>query len=166
MKIHGSLVLLGLTLLFSTYANAVQTSSSEASQVRVLLSFDNSGHHVRKVVFTADTLSTPAIEKRDILAADLELPSLEDRLESGMATIIWSNNRMETIAVTTEPDPRLSHSPAQRFQADKTRLSKPAGAWLVDGPASASNLTILLPASFRFRLGFEQWAISLERYQK
>jgi len=112
MKIHGSLVLLGLTLLFSTCANAVQTSASEASQVRVLLSFDNSGHHVRKVVFTADTLSTPAIEKRDILAADLELPSLEDRLESGMATIIWSNNRMETIAVTTEPDPRLSHSPA------------------------------------------------------
>jgi len=133
-----------------------------AAEVRVLLSFDNSGHRVEQIM-QFDS-ATHALSQRPVNAVPEQNQTLESAilsLQPRMATLIWLDAQGRWRAQTTEPDPRVAHSPAHIDGTDSGLVGEVAGAWLVSGPDSASSLTILLPADVTLGLGFEQWTLSL-----
>ena len=142
---------------------AILSATAQASEQRVLLSFDNAGHHVRQVVRT--DRSTSIIDKTQAPVADLVLPdisALGAELERGMARLVWLDGQGYLSAVTQEPDPRVAHSPNHITGAVGSRIGERKGAWLVTGPDDAHSLVILMPGDERIGLAFEQWEVRLD----
>ena len=139
------------------------TSSVFAGEQRVLMSFDNSGHHVRHIANLESTRTLRSGIKNSRVTT-LERPDIEamiSELQPGVALIVWTDDEGYLQLKTEEPDPRVSHAPAHINGAGASRLGQRAGAWLVIGPDSATSITILLPSDASLGLGFEQWEVLL-----
>lgn len=151
-----------LTLVYGLCLLCI-TSVTAAGEQRVLLSFDNAGHHVRHVVKLKRTTTTNPLTKNP-LVLNLERPdinALMRQLQPGVALLVWTDNEGYAHLHTREPDPRISHAPAHINRAGASRLGQAAGAWLITGPDVATMVTILLPSDPSLGLASEQWAVSL-----
>ena len=143
---------------------AIASSMAQASELRVLLSFDNAGHEVRQII--RNDRGTSIFDK-EVAAATAQsiLPdinALGAELDQGMARLVWLNDQGYISAVTQEPDPRVSHSPTHITGADGSRIGERKGAWLVTGPEDAISLVILMPGDDKVGLAFEQWEVRLD----
>lgn len=150
-------------MLFRALCVLCVSSIVIAGEQRVLMSFDNSGHHVRHIVMSQSRRSMQSTVK-DNAASHIEHSDIEaliSRLRPGFALLVWKNNAGHSNVQTKVPDPRVSHAPAHINGSGKSRLGKREGAWLVVGPDSATSVNILLPANPSLGLGFEQWEVSL-----
>lgn len=137
-------------------------SDKPRGEIRVLLSFDNSGHQVRNIIRSK---LAPSLLPQPALINTPEGEYLEEQLaalQPGRATLLWLDKQGNWYPSTNEPDPRVAHSPAHITGAENTRVGESSGAWLVSGPGSASRLIILLPRNTSLGLGFEQWNVFLE----
>lgn len=134
---------------------------ANADQIRVLLGFDNSGHHVHQVIEVDSTFAAQYSQEALEPIANGNLSPLIRSLEPGVAFIAWFDEQMQLVAVTRESDPRVSSSPAHIQGQSESRRADYSGAWLVDGPATANNMTILLPDNPQLHLSFEQWSVSI-----
>jgi len=135
-----------------------------ASEQRVLLSFDNSGHQVRKIVYPeAQPMllqpATPDATARQ--RSQIDVQSLIATLEPGTARLIWKDDDGLVAANTEVPDPRILHAPGHVSGPNKSLLGQKSGAWMVEGPQSATSVMILLPAHLSLGLAFEQWEVLL-----
>jgi len=161
-----------------------------SADVRVLIRFDASGHHVHKLVHlptvkqpetTRDDLvpsspqatdtrrGTPINRSRSLVAATAPIPSLTGQgptqfltRNREFVTIHWFDVSGSLIAETFVTDPRIAHSPAhvQVVAASKTGFR--TGAWLAIGPDSADNFSIYLPENPTLDLPAEVWQLSLK----
>ncbi len=164
MKLKQSVLLAALAILLSSTSTYL---SAQASELRVLLAFDNAGHHVRQIVSNNQGTSI-FDEPQASLADDGILPDIEAlgaELERGLARLVWLDEQGFVSAVTQEPDPRISHAPTHITGDDGSRVSERKGAWLVTGPDNAQSLVILMPGDERVGLAFEQWEVLLDRNQ-
>lgn len=160
-----------LTLVVFTVAALCAAAVSAEGQQRVLLSFDNAGHHVSQIVrvgvnnktlsVSSSTRLTARSVERGAVANALDLETLIAQLEPSVATLMWLDENGSTIRNTTEPDPRISHAPTHVSAYGEGRVGESEGAWLVTGPGSGKFLTILLPADTSLALAFEQWTVDL-----
>ena len=147
-----------MLLCTSTYAS----KQAGGAQLRLLLRFDESGHHVEKLFRTPHSKSMTGAQRQ--LAAPGEFPDIDvlsNEVEPGSASLVWLNEQGYVISVTTAPDPRVSHSPAHIAGVDESRVFSQSGAWLVNGPAEAADLLILLPENLAPPLAQEQWNVHL-----
>lgn len=157
MKLRSSIAKVALAV-FLVSAGAL----AEASELRVLLAFDNAGHQVRQIV--RNEHGTSIIDKPPAPAENLVFPdisALGSGLERGFARLVWLDEQGYVSAVTQEPDPRVSHAPTHISGADGSRVGERKGAWLVTGPNDARSLVILMPGDERVGLAFEQWEVLL-----
>ncbi len=156
------------TLMWSTaIAGFFCAAIAAEGQQRVLLSFDDAGHQVRKIVRieAKNTLqvrpSEPDTQVLDTLAEESYLDTLISQLKPGNATLVWLDESGRWYANTSEPDPRVAHAPSHINGRSQGRVGDVVSAWLVTGPESARFLTILLPEDASLALAFEQWNINL-----
>ncbi len=148
-----------VTLIASAFAEGQPPQSEQ----RVLLSFDEAGHHVRQIVRTDGALMTLRSDEATSRSIPSEKPGLQSliaQLEPGTARLIWRDESGQMVSNTEEPDPRISRAPAHIVGEGRVG-SKADGAWLVTGPGSGKMLTILLPADPSVALSFEQWDVYL-----
>lgn len=159
MKLKQSILQAALAiLLVSTSA----FSSAQANELRVLLAFDNAGHHLRQIVRNnhgTSIFDVPQASLADGILPDIE--ALGAELERGLARLVWLDEQGFVSAVTQEPDPRISHAPTHITGDDGSRVGERKGAWLVTGPDNAQSLVILMPDDDRMGLAFEQWEVFL-----
>ncbi len=140
---------------YSTFAN-----DGQPSEQRVLLSFDNSGHHVRQIIHSeAQVLQA---EPTPLLETELNyLQAAVADLVPGQAMLLWQDDEGGWYPRSQVPDPRVSHAPAHIFGAENSQVGDVSGAWLVSGSGRASRLIILLPRNTALGLAFEQWDVAL-----
>ena len=140
-------------------------SAVQAGEQRVLLSFDGSGHQVRQIVHTDSTpAKVPGLETSTSYAVVPDLQALRREMKAGSATLLWLDDAGSQMALVYEPDPRLSHAPSHIDGTSESRFGEQAGAWLVTGPAGATQLLLLLAEDQSLGLGFESWNLSLAGY--
>ncbi len=145
----------------AVFSCSLFASDGQASEQRVLLSFDNSGHHVRNIIRSEAQSLQP--EPTLISAPEgIYLQAVLADLEPGQASLLWLDDQGDWYPSTQVPDPRVSHAPGHINGAENTLVSDVSGAWLVSGPSKASRLIILLPRNTALGLGFEQWEVTLE----
>ena len=140
-------------------------TSSQAAEQRVLLSFDNAGHRVEKILHTDNRqvlAETPDPQEDNAVVPDL--PALQNELIAGFVIVLWLDDQGLQQASTKVPDPRLSHGPSHVDGLSKSRHGERSGAWLVTGPSEATQLLVLLPEDLSLGLGFEMWEVSLADY--
>ena len=136
-----------------------------ADEQRVLLSFDGSGHQVRQIVHTNSASGiVPGSETSTSRAVVPDLPALRRDMKPGSATLLWLDDAGLQMALVYEPDPRLSRAPSHIDGTSESRFGEQAGAWLVTGPAGATQLLVLLAEDQVLGLGFETWNLSLAGY--
>lgn len=152
-----------ITVLSVTLLLTVAPVSAKASELRVLLAFDDSGHQVRRIVRSRQ--GTSIIDKAEAPVAAMVLPDislLSADLKRGFARLVWLDDQGYVSAVTQEPDPRVSQAPNHITGAHGSRVAERKGAWLVTGPDSALSLLILMPGDETVGLGYEQWEVRLD----
>lgn len=146
-------------LAFSSYS--LSANDRQASEQRILLSFDNSGHQVSKIIHS----KAQSIQAEPTLIRAPEgnyLQAAVADLRPGQATLLWQDDQGNWYPKSQAPDPRVSHAPAHISGAENSQVSEVSGAWLVSGPGKASRLIILLPRNTALGLGFEQWDVVLD----
>ena len=140
----------------------LSVSVVQADEQRVLLSFDGSGHQVRQIVYTNSAMETvPELETSTSSAVVPDLPALRRDMKPGSATLLWLDDAGLQMALIYEPDPRLSHAPSHIDGSSESRFGEQTGAWLVTGPADATQLLVLMAENQALGLGFETWNLSL-----
>lgn len=134
------------------------------SELRILFSFDETGHQVHQLtrVEARDSFRSLPDESRSApVLPSFSIDSIE--LQPGEATLVWQDGQLAVIDVTRVPDPRILHSPGHIAGLDAaSRVGARAGAWLVDAPDNAKHVVILLPANPNLYLASEQWPLWLE----
>ena len=158
------------------------------AEIRVLFSFDASGHFVHRVIqlanreeLTAAKISAPVNRSKAANSALSFSASPIDRGRSwknavvseerkkqtavvdGFARLVWFDMSGNELTQTELPDPRIVHSPshAEGFNASRSGLK--AGAWLAAGPESAFRVTVFFPESTILGLAAEFWSLDLVR---
>jgi len=156
------------------------------ADVRVLLRFDATGHHVHRVIsisapeiFRPDREGSSDGSRRNIATARAPLSAIaggrssdhgensqrfettEKRDREGFAQLAWFDDRGLLISQTVVPDPRITHSPSHIVGAEASRVGLENGAWLATGPDAARSLSIRLGSDFSLGLGPEQWQVLL-----
>ena len=130
--------------------------------LRVLLRFDDAGHHVEKIVRTKqDNTFTATSRQSNSARVFPDFDALREAVRPGVASLIWLDDQGYVISVTTAPDPRVSHSPAHIAGVNESRLASESGAWLVSGPEETVKLLIMLPINVSPALAAEQWEVLL-----
>lgn len=151
-------------LVLAFVLSCVAMCLSAAQEQRVLLSFDNAGHQVSKIVrpdMDQSSLREEKIRpKENHQRPDFDL--LASQLRPGFALLVWLDDEGYAHARTQEPDPRISHAPAHISGVHGSRLGTASGAWLVSGPVSATGVRIFLASNPALDLAAEQWQVSLE----
>ena len=175
-----------LAALFSICA---LVSVPAQADVRVLFRFDESGHHVHRIVHVVAQKSFKANDEESLTAIGtrrrLNKPpapltaiasgrSADHRQDSktssflanpgraGFADIIWFDENGSELSQTKVPDPRVTHSPLHIEGANASRMALETGAWLATGPDSAHSLIITLRADVDLGLGPELWQVWLQ----
>lgn len=140
-------------------------TSAQAVEQRVLLSFDNAGHRVEKILHTDNRqVLTDTPVPQEFIAVAPDLPALQKELVPGFVIVLWLDDQGLQQASTKVPDPRLSHGPSHVDGLSKSRHGERSGAWLVTGPSEATQLLVLLPEDLSLGLGYEMWEVSLADY--
>ncbi len=159
------------------------------ADVRVLFRFDESGHHVHRVIHvvaqqafktndeapltgigTRRRINEPVAPPMSAIASgrsadhqqnsqSMQLLANPDR--AGFAEIVWFDETGLKLSQTSVPDPRVTHSPLHIEGVNASRMALESGAWLATGPDTARNLTITLRADVDLGLGPELWQVSL-----
>lgn len=161
MKLKHSVLQTALAIVLMS---AGASAWAQANELRVLLAFDNAGHHVRQVVrinHGTSIFNAPQASVADRVLPDIAV--LGAQLERGLARLVWLDEQGFVSAVTQEPDPRISHAPTHITGDYGSRVGERKGAWLVTGPDDARSLVILMPGDERVGMAFEQWEVFLGR---
>lgn|GEM_PF-1093879 len=156
------------------------------ADIRVLLRFDATGHHVHRVIniaapksFRPDSEDASNGSRRSIATAPAPLSAIAGGRSSdhgenlrrpetsvkpvreGFARLSWFDDSGLLISQTSVPDPRVTHSPSHIVGDVAARVGLNDGAWLATGPDAAKTLSIRLGSNFRLGLGPEQWKVLL-----
>ncbi|MFK7891023.1 MAG: hypothetical protein AB8B63_09445 [Granulosicoccus sp.] len=138
-------------------------TAAEAAQ-RVLIDFSESGFAVVKVV------SVPGIDYNRSVDDDGTgqkpgFTNVADAIESlkpGQAMLIWQNEKLEWLHVSTFDDPRIVQSPMHATSVIDSRAGLARGAWIADGPDDAERVVLLIAENQLLGLQFEQWPLWLQ----
>jgi hypothetical protein len=158
------------------------------AEIRVLFSFDESGHFVHRIIQLANREElnaakiSPRINRNQAAKSALTFSSSpidrgrswknavgsEERRKQtavvdGFVRLVWFDMSGNELTQTELPDPRIVHSPshAEGFNASRSGLK--AGAWLANGPESAFKVTVFFPESTILGLAAEFWSLDLVR---
>lgn len=150
------------------------------AEIRVLFSFDPSGHFVHKIYKVADqqTGVTPSGAKAAGSAVEIAVSPIErgrswknaqvpevrakqQEILNRYVKLVWFDASGTELAQTEVPDPRVVHSPShtEGFNASRNGLTE--GAWLAAGPDSAVRVDISLPELPLLGLAAEFWTLDL-----
>lgn len=148
MIAHSSirLIFATATLLFATQLFASQ---------RVLIRFDESGHHLHRVV--------PIAAEKFVLQSDSKSTVLKDaeQQQRYAMRIQWYDSAGNLLATDYQADPRVSHTPSQNRDTKPTFVRLLDGAYVVTGPVQGTLLQITLPDRFDVGLAAEIWQVYL-----
>jgi hypothetical protein len=155
--------------------------------IRVLFSFDESGHFVHRIIqvtsqenpvaakisFTKDfnqtassgpPLSASPIERgrswQNALVS--EVRRKQTGAMDGFARLVWFGVSGVELFQTEVPDPRIVHSPGHTEGVDASQNGLTAGAWLAAGPDLAVRVTVSLPETPFLGLAAEFWNLELK----
>jgi len=142
-RIASLVVTLLIALLFAGLLQA---------EIRVLIKFDESGHHIHRLVSVASI--NPLLEAEQQVQADI----LSD---PGSVVVRWLDGDGSTLQMTNMEDPRLTHLPLTGADTRPTIVDINQGAYLVSGPSESTILEIRLPANGALALDAQTWQFEL-----
>lgn len=164
---------------------ALLFANSAFADLRLLIRFDESGHHLhrlftvapREILSKASTMqdtsarsnksqpiteATPIARGRSVATASADpTPGRSVQGIDGFVRLVWEDSSGLQLAQTLLPDPRVVHSPTHITGVQASRAALTSGAWLATGPAEANSVTILLPESLPLGLSAETWILPL-----
>ncbi len=125
------------------------------AEMRVLIAFDESGHHLHRQVFI-----DPGGESNQILFARHKqrnnVVAAVDQI-----SVHWIDANGAELDVTNHTDPRVVHAPPDPGASIPSLVAVYKGAYLIQGPDSAVQLLINLPERTVPPLSAEQWTLDL-----
>lgn len=148
------------SLVFTLCLLGVTLNTPVHAQLRVLLGFDETGHHVHqivRVVARKTYKSQPDADRNTSTSMSAAISAMQP----GEATLVWQDAQLEVLEITQVPDPRIVHSAASAPGVDASWVGSASGAWLVDGPDNAEHVVILLPENPDLQLVSERWPLWL-----
>lgn len=143
-------ICVAVTLLFASQLFAAQ---------RILIRFDESGHHIHRVVAVAPKKFVPQSDTQELKPRAAELQ------KRYAMQVQWYDSSGYLLATDYLTDPRVSHTPSHT--SSENRDAKPTfvrlldGAYVVTGPSQSTLLHINLPDRFDVGLAAETWQVYL-----
>ncbi len=122
---------------------------------RILLSFDNNGHRIHRVVQAASRISNPILEQRKSAFA-------RSRVSPQTAMATWFDINGDTVKVGFFADPRTTHAPYSSQDSALKWVVLQEGAYLLEGPDTAVQLQLGFPARNWLGLPEENWLLNLQ----
>jgi hypothetical protein len=141
------------TRIFLTAVTMLFASQAIASQ-RVLIRFDETGHHLHRVVAIAAKNFVPQSDSKDAVLAGAEQQRYAMQVQ-------WFDSSGYLLATDYQADPRVSHTPSKQRYTKPTFVRLLNGAYVVTGPAQGTLIQISLPDRFDVGLAAETWQVYL-----
>lgn len=136
-------------------AAALLLASPVLASQRVLIRFDETGHHLHRVVSIAVEKSAPQSDSKVPVSKDVVSP------QRYAMQIRWYDPTGNLLATDYQADPRVSHAPSQKSSVKPTFVRLLNGAYVVTGPPQSTLLQIKLPDRLDVGLAAEIWQIHL-----
>ncbi len=132
-------------------------SSQLLAEQRVLIRFDETGHHLHRVVSLTAEKTVPLSDTKEAVSTNALSPQRYDM------QVQWYDSVGNLLATHHQADPRVSHAPSQQRSVKPTFVRLLNGAYVVTGPASSTLVHIKLPDRLDVGLAAETWQVHLLR---
>lgn len=127
-------------------------ASQLSAEQRVLIRFDESGHHLHRVVAMPAEKFVPQSDTQSDTQFDTQRYAMQ---------VQWYDSVGHLLATDYVADPRVSHTPSQKPNTKPTFVRLLDGAYVVTGPMQSTVLQITLPDRFDVGLAAETWQVYL-----
>jgi len=149
-------------------------AESAQSDVRVLISYDATGHRVDRVIQSPVNHASDRTLKT---IRSIDHPLVDLALNAQQPVVNWYGEKGNLLESRRLPDPRVTHAPVQRphnrlsaetFSTPLEYFWRDSGVYLLVGPADASEVRVFFPpmngdslTSARHSQQAQTWVFSL-----